>query len=313
MNLQKCILTNNDCYKKGVTINPIGIVVHSTGANNPHLKRYVQPDDGKLGKNVNNNHWNMSGTKACVHAFIGKLADGTIATYQTLPWNYKSWGCGTGAKGSYNGTHIQFEICEDGLTDESYFRKVYQEAVELCAYLIKCYPSIKIENVVCHQEAHQRGYASNHIDAVHWFSKFGKSMDDFRKAVAAQQNPTIGTAAYRKHHIVKVGDTLIGIGKKYGVDWKLVAKKNGLVAPYVITPGQIIVIEESGTQSDGSYRAIVNTKNTGLNVRAGAGQRYKVVRSVAKGSILTITEEKNGWGRLADGGWICLKYVKETS
>ena len=138
-----------------------------------------------------------------------------------------------------------------------------------------------------------------------------RSMDDFRKAVAAQQNPTIGTAAYRKQHIVKVGDTLIGIGKKYGVDWQLLAKKNGLVAPYVIKPGQIIVIEESGTQSDGSYRAIVNTKNTGLNVRAGAGQRYKVVRSVAKGSIQSVAEEKNGWGRLADGGWCSLDYLRK--
>ena len=35
-----------------------GIMVHSTGVNNPYLKRYVQPNDGKLGKNQNGNHWN---------------------------------------------------------------------------------------------------------------------------------------------------------------------------------------------------------------------------------------------------------------
>ena len=76
MNLKKLILVNNDCYKAGRTIKPTGIMVHSTGANNPNLKRYVGPDDGLLGVNTNNNHWNMSGTGACVHAFIGKLKDG---------------------------------------------------------------------------------------------------------------------------------------------------------------------------------------------------------------------------------------------
>jgi hypothetical protein len=41
--------------------------------------------------------------------------------------------------GSANNTHIGFEICEDGLTDYTYFQKVYREAVELCAYLCKEY------------------------------------------------------------------------------------------------------------------------------------------------------------------------------
>jgi len=183
MNLNKLILVNNDCYKANRYISPSGIVVHSTGANNPNLKRYVGPDDGKLGKNTYGNHWNKSGTGACVHAFIGKLADGSIATYQTLPWNMRCWGCASGRNGSYNNSHIQFEICEDGLKDATYFNKVYNEAVELCAYLIGLYPDIKVENIVCHQEAYRKGYGSNHIDVEHWFPKFGKTMDDFRSDV----------------------------------------------------------------------------------------------------------------------------------
>ena len=54
MNLHKLILTNNACYKAGRTITPKGIMVHSTGANNSNLKRYVGPDDGMLGKNQYN-------------------------------------------------------------------------------------------------------------------------------------------------------------------------------------------------------------------------------------------------------------------
>ena len=54
MNLHKLIFTNNACYKAGHKITPKGIMVHSTGANNPWLKRYVGPDDGLLGKNQYN-------------------------------------------------------------------------------------------------------------------------------------------------------------------------------------------------------------------------------------------------------------------
>lgn len=181
MNLHKLILTENACYKAGRKITVKGIMVHSTGANNPWLKRYVGPDDGLLGKNQYNNHWNTyhpGGREVCVHGFIGKLADGTIATYQTLPWDHRGWHAG----GSANNTHIGFEICEDALTDGTYFKKVYQEAVELCAYLCKQY-GLTEKNIICHSEGYKQGIASNHGDVMHWFPKHGKSMDTFRADV----------------------------------------------------------------------------------------------------------------------------------
>ena len=191
MNLKKLLLINNDCYKAGKYITPQGIMVHSTGANNPYLKRYVGPDDGLLGKNQYNNHWNMSGVGACVHAFIGKLQDGTIATYQTLPWNMRGW---HGA-GSSNNTHISFEICEDGLNDKTYFDKVYKEAVELCAYLCKMY-NLTTDTIICHSEGYKKGIASNHGDVMHWFPKHGKSMDTFRNDVKELLNKNLGNGYF---------------------------------------------------------------------------------------------------------------------
>lgn len=184
MNLRKLIFTNNACYKADRTITPKGIMVHSTGANNPNLKRYVGPDDGLLGKNQYNNHWNQDkpdGRQVCVHGFIGKLADGSISTYQTLPWNHRGWHAG----GSANNTHIGFEICEDGLTDKAYFNAVYKEATELCAYLCKEYNLDPMADgvIIGHYEGHRRGIASNHADPGHWFPKHGKSMDTFRTEV----------------------------------------------------------------------------------------------------------------------------------
>jgi len=188
MNLRKLILTQNACYKAGKALTPKGIMVHSTGANNPWLKRYVGPDDGLLGKNQYSNHWNQDtpdGRQVCVHAFIGKLEDGSIATYQTLPWTMRGWHGASGLKGSVNDSHIGFEICEDGLTDAAYFRKVWNEAVDLCVHLCKLYnlDPMKDGVVIGHYEGYARGIASNHGDPKNWFPRFGESMDSFRAAV----------------------------------------------------------------------------------------------------------------------------------
>ncbi len=202
MNLHKLIFTENACYKAGRKITPKGIMVHSTGANNPMLNRYVGPDDGLLGKSKYNNHWNQPmDRQICCHAFIGKLKDGTVATYQILPWNHRGWHGASGPKGSCNNTHIGFEICEDGLTDAVYFGKIYREAVELCAMLCKEF-NLTEKDIIDHSEGHKLGIASNHRDVKHWFSKHGKSMDTLRADVkallaAADEKPEKPATIYR--------------------------------------------------------------------------------------------------------------------
>ena len=182
MNLRKQLATNNACYKAGRIIKPQGLMIHSTGANNPNLRRYVQPDDELLGKNRYSNHFNVDspgGMHKCPHAFIGKLKDGSIATYQILPWNFEGWHCGAGPRGSGNKTHISVEICEDNLKNAGYFNRVYAEAVEFAAYICKEFGFTETE-IICHSEGHALGIASNHADVMHWFPKHGKSMDIFR-------------------------------------------------------------------------------------------------------------------------------------
>lgn len=184
MELHTCLLTQNDCYRRGRTIRPKGVMVHSTGANNPWLRRYVQPDDGLLGKNLYGNDWNQPGLSVCVHGFIGKLDRGDVAVYQTLPWEHRGWHCGA----SGNDTHISFEICEDDLTSRDYFEATYQKAAELTAYLCSRYgldplaPGV----VVDHAEGYGLGIASGHSDVGHWWKRYGKTMDDFRRDVARQ-------------------------------------------------------------------------------------------------------------------------------
>lgn len=232
MNLHKCILTKNNCYKKGQYIMPKGVMVHSTGANNPNLKRYVGPDDGLLGVNVNNNHWNNPGLNVCVHAFIGKLKDGSIATYQTLPWNMLGWHAGTGTSGrSANSTHISFEICEDALNDATYFKAVYREAVELTAYLCEMYNLDPLADgvVICHSEGCRRGIASNHGDVEHWFSRFGKTMNDFRADVAAEMEDDMTQEKFNEMYANMVKEIQEADGSAWSKEARDWAIKVGLI------------------------------------------------------------------------------------
>lgn len=206
MNLHVLMATKNECYIKNHNTKwtPNGIMVHSTAANNPWLKRYVGPDDGLLGENVNKNYWNQprpDGKQKCCHAFIGKLKDGSIATYQILPWDCKGWNNG---KAAGNSTHLAFEICEDDLTSKAYFDAVYKEAVELTAYLCKMF-NIDVSNVIDHSEGYKKGIASNHGDVAHWFPKFGKSMDTFRADVKAELNKPETTPDKGAKYIVQAG------------------------------------------------------------------------------------------------------------
>ena len=206
-----CMMTNSSCYKGTRVMDVKGVLWHSTGVNNPTLKRYVQPDDKAsnraellklIGTNNNKNDWNHTAVDAGLNAWIGKLADGTITTVQTMPWTYRPWGCGGGTKGSCNSGWIQFEICEDGLNDKTYFNKVYKEACELTAYLCKLYKldpygtvtmnGVKIPVILCHADSNKLGFGSAHADVYHWFNKYGVSMETVRKDVAALLNATSG-------------------------------------------------------------------------------------------------------------------------
>lgn len=214
MNVITAYATENHCYQVGKKLTPKGIVVHSTGANNPNLKRYVDCV-AECGVNQYGNHWNThhpGGRQVCVHGFIGYDKNKAVRVANILPYNIACWGCGSGKNGSYNNSHIQFEICEDGLTDSTYFKAVWNCAVEYCALLCKQY-NISPDEIVGHNEAHKLGYASNHGDPEHWFKRHGKSMSAFREAVRTKVGgvtsaPAGSSVLYR----VQVGSYLFRAG-----------------------------------------------------------------------------------------------------
>ncbi|MDO7900114.1 peptidoglycan DD-metalloendopeptidase family protein [Pseudomonas citrulli] len=98
---------------------------------------------------------------------------------------------------------------------------------------------------------------------------------------ATPQRPTVTTGQY----VVRRGDTLFSIAFRYGWDYKALAARNNIPAPYTIHPGQTIrfdgrsgstptaVVTQSGSTASSSSKTTV--------IRRPAGSETAAVPSVA--------------------------------
>ena len=50
-----------------------------------------------------------------------------------------------------------------------------------------------------------------------------------------------------------------------------------------------------------------------LAVRSGPGTQYTMKSRLCNGDTVTIVETSGEWGRLPDGGWVCLRYVEKQN
>lgn len=332
MDIIKCIMTNNDCYQIGRKIKPIGVMVHSTGANNQNIRRYVQPskDDKNyaelskiIGKNKYANDWNRSGVKKCTHGFIGLLADGSVGFVQTLPWDMRGWHSGSGSSGkSANDTHISFEICEDDLSNKVYFDKVYNLAVEVVAYLCELYKLDPLADgvVICHSEGYRRGIASGHADVEHWFPKFDKTMDDFRqdvnKLMSKEYNIVSNVNILNMRKGVGTNCAVVGVIKDKAPH-TIVAESTGRGAKLW---GQLkennywIALDYTERTNEEAVNLVQGkvTAKAGLNVRSGPGTQYDKVKTLKYGDIVNILSEQNGWGEIGENQWVSMQYIKKV-
>ena len=248
MDIITAYATNNDCYKVARPMTPVGIVLHSTGANNPNLKRYVDCKS-ECGTNLYGNHWNNPSSKigkVCVHSFIGYDKNKNVRVANILPYTYACWGCGTGWKGSYNYNptgHIQIEMCEDNLKNADYFNQMFVVAAEYCAMLCKQF-NLSPDTIVSHAEAHKQGYASNHSDCDHWMKIHNKTMNDFRALVESFLNVST-------KYIVRITASVLNVREDAGTNYKVTTtvKKN---EAYTIVEEKIVGNEIWGKLKSGA-------------------------------------------------------------
>ena len=272
MKIIESYLTKNPCYTSGKTISVKGLMLHSVGCNQPKASVFVK-------------NWNKpDAEKVCVHAFIDAE---TGDVYQTLPWTMRGWHCGTGSKGSANGTHIGVEMCEPNYikyTSGASFKvtnkekavemvkRTYDSAVELFAKLCQEYNLNPLADgvIISHNEGNKRGVATNHVDPEHLWSglDLDYTMDGFRKDVADK----IGTVTEEKEE------------PKEKVDPK---------------------------PANANLEYLVKVSINNLNIRRGPGTNYATTGRYTGAGVFTIVETSGNWGKLKSGaGWICLSYAK---
>lgn len=73
------------------------------------------------------------------------------------------------------------------------------------------------------------------------------------------------------------------------------------------TPAPAPTPEKPAASSGKKYKVIAKR---GLNIRSGTGKEYRKLGALNYGDTVTVYEIKNGWGRIGDGRWVCMDYLK---
>lgn len=181
--LEVRIATQNGAWRSGRKINPDGSVNHSVGCAQPSVDVFF-------------NLMNKTSAGWGVNALLGDFHKGEGRIILALDMNTRPWGCGSGPKGSWNNSKIQWEVCEpaghtyaggtmigyDVAKNTPYFERMWKMLVAWNVYcVVKLgYP---VDGIRDHAESHKAGYGSNHGDMGHWLPKHGKSMDALRAEV----------------------------------------------------------------------------------------------------------------------------------
>lgn len=267
------ILEKNNCYKSGRKMKNVkGVLIHDTATPGATPETFMTS-------------WNVprpNGVSVCVHAFCDDKK-----VINTLPYDMRAWGCGSGNRGSGNDNYVQIEMCvpkevyfEDswkyrtrnkGLTDE-YIKSTVDNVVE---WTVERLMELNIKevtplNVTSHYEAYKLGIASNHGDPEGFLSLAGLNMDIIRERVQAL------------------------LDFKYGKTKEDTRLKDG----------------EVGKTNTSVYR--IKVVIDVLNIRKGPSTSSAIVGQIKDRGVYTIVETKGSWGKLKSGaGWICLDYTEK--
>ena len=163
------------------------------------------------------------------------------------------------------------------------------------------------------------GLGSNHGDIYHWFKKHGKDMDDVRNVVdKLMKAPTstitpVTTPSTTNKAVYRVRKSWQDVKSQIGAyssleNAKIACDKAGSAYSVFNESGKVVYPTKSTFTA---YKVKITA--SALNVRAGAGTKYKVNTVIKKDEVYTIVAESNGWGKLKSGaGWISLDYTKKV-
>ena len=178
MTVQECIAyvenhmevryaTQNGAYRAGRTISDHqGCVNHSVGCAQPKADVFF-------------NSMNKTSAQWGVNAILGDFHTGEGRILVTLDLKARPWGCGSGSKGSWNNTKIQWEVCEpaghtyaggtmiayDVEKNQGYFDRMWKMLV---AWNVYCAVKLgyQVSGISDHAESYRAGYGSDRKSVV---------------------------------------------------------------------------------------------------------------------------------------------------
>ena len=246
--------TKNGAYISGRTITPNGCVNHSLGVAQPSVDMIF-------------NNMNQAGAGWVVNAILGDFHKGEGKIILALKMNSRPWGCGSGSKGSYNNSRIQWEVCEpsghtysggtmigyDVKKNQAYFDRMWKMLVAWNVYCIKKL-GYSVSDICDHSESYKAGYGTNHADMMHWLPKHGKSMDALRsevKAILNGKDPVVPTKGIQAIDFQPLSEA--EVIKIVGPLCTEDEKKNGILA--CVTLAQFILESGYGRVSEAAKNA----------------------------------------------------------
>ncbi|MEV7425164.1 LysM peptidoglycan-binding domain-containing protein [Streptomyces sp. NPDC091212] len=124
----------------------------------------------------------------------------------------------------------------------------------------------------------------------------------FKAAGASGGGSSSGGSTSTSTYTVKSGDTLSAIGTKTGVKWQTIASLNGLTAPYVIKPGQVLKLKAT---SSAPAKPVVSVAH--LNTARTKDIPAPTGHTTYKAEVLVVENALVAEGLLdkqyADGSW----------
>lgn len=322
MDLTTSMATKNPCYKAGKSIQVKGIVLEGVGCPQPSAKVFAH----------NRNREDCEGK--CAHAFID-ANDGSII--QLLPWSHRGWHCGKHprTKVNANNTHIGIQLCEpsqirykikheielagDKERALAAAERVYNSAVELCAFLCTKFELNPMTSVLSRKEAYTAAICSMNSSPEFVWEAIGAeyTMDKLRADVRdTMQNIE-----------VEVADIIqkTGLQNPEPIESPLVvtevtevpeSSNSATVIEVELTEVEPKLEQEIVEEEKPKLQMVRITVNT-LRIRSSPGIGNNTTGQFTGKGIFAITEIQNGsgsklgWGKLENGaGWICLDYVE---
>lgn len=303
----KATVVSNGLMKKGscipgTIINPTSVTFHQTAC--------IDVDAPTMYKALNNaNNDPYAGTsKSNYRKASWTITVGYNKIVQNVPLNWKAYaqGCTEG-----NNTSISIEMCM--YTDKNKQYDTYLNAIELFKVLKREYKSSLIP------KAH---YDWTKKDCPQWLraAKYGYNWTWFKNQLNAKTTTVVTEIKVNQTGSINV-DVSLNVRSGPGTDndklgslkdnekveivakcsngWLKIKHNNGygyVSGDYVDNIKDVIV---STNWVNGDYSCKVKT-TANLNLRTGRGTNYKIVKTIPKGTILTLGYVLNKWGSTFD-------------